>query len=193
MRQLSLLAIVLGLAAGLVVAAVEILMLTAGVGIHTGIDITDVRKNGEVVRLARIQLPLVAAWILAVLGAGLVAARVARRAPGLHGGVIGGIALLAALAGISRNDPAWAIALQLVVTVPAALIGACLRRASGTGFARGWGLGLAVVVFWLASVVLAAGTGDARTWTVFGVTAALVVVGIARRFRGNVRVVAAQT
>src|SRR5437762_6953383 len=125
MRRISPKAVLLGLLAGLLVSAAGLMVVIAVVAGFTGIDITDVGKNGEAVRRASIQLPILTTWLLGLLAAGMTAGRVTGgRAWLLHGAIIGVIALLGALAGISERDPSWAIALLLLLTVPVVLAGA---------------------------------------------------------------------
>jgi hypothetical protein len=179
MGQLSLKAIVLGLVAGLAAATSGLVIVIAAVGFGSGLDITDVAATGELGRLPCIQLPILGVWVLAVLIAGMTASRVADgRAARLHGVVLGGIALLGALAGISREDPAWAIALELVLTVPAAVAGAYVGR---TRSAVGrWRLRALLAVFVAAAATLAASAGNLVAWTAFVAAGALLVSALHR-------------
>lgn len=188
MGQLSLKAIVLGLVVGLAVATAGLIVVVVAVGLGSGIDITDVGKNGEVARAASIQLPILATWTLALFLAGMTAGRSAGgRARALHGGVIGGIALLGAAAGISRQDPAWAIALQLLLTLPAAIAGAHVGPApAGVAFHARWGMRVALATFCAASVALAASDGGVLAWAAFAATGVLLAAAVRQRFRGNV-------
>lgn len=183
MGQLSLKAILLGLATGLAVVTGGLVIVIAAVGFGSGIDITDVAASGELGRFACIQLPILGVWLLALVMAGMTASRlVAGRAPWLHGAVLGSIALLGALAGISREDPAWAIALELLLTVPAAIAGAHVGRAP-TAVGERWALAAALAVFVATAAALAASAGNPVAWTAFVAAAALMVGALRRRVR----------
>jgi hypothetical protein len=181
MGELSLRAILLGLVAGLAVATAGLIAVIAAVGFGSGVDITDVAASGELGRQPCIQLPILAVWVLAVLIAGMTASRIAGgRATRLHGLVIGVIALLGALAGVSRDDPAWAITLELLSTVPAAVAGAHLGRAPSAMRER-WILGATLAVFVGAAVALAASAGNVVAWIGFVATSAFLVDTLRRR------------
>jgi hypothetical protein len=189
MRQISLKAIALGLGVGLVMAVAGLLALIVAVAAGSGVDITDVR-NAALAHRASVQLPFLSVWLLALLASGMTAGRVLRgRALGLHGGVIGGIALLGALAGVSREDPAWAIALQLLLTVPVVIAGVYVRPLPDeppAALPMRWALVLALLAFSAATIALAA-SEDAGViaWTAFVATGALLAAAVGRRFRGN--------
>ena len=188
MRQISLKALALGLGVGLVMAVAGLLALIVAVAAGSGVDITDVR-NAALAHRPSVQLPFLAVWLLALLASGMTAGRVLRgQALGLHGSVIGGIALLGALAGVSREDPAWAIVLQLLLTVPVAVAGVYVRRVSpepSLGMPARWALVIALAAFWLATVALAASEEPGvLAWTAFVATAALLGTAVYARVRG---------
>lgn len=189
MGQLSVRAIVLGLLAGFLVSAVGLVVVVATVAFFGGIDITDVGKNGEVVRRASIQVPILATWLLGLLAAGMTAGRFTRgRAWHWHGAVIGGVALLAALSGISARDPSWAIALELLLTVPVAILGAGLRpvpRDAAVKFLARWELAIGMVGF-SASTLMLTVYDDVPGWAAFALTGAMLANAVRRRFRGSV-------
>ena len=181
MGALSLKAILLGLVAGLAVATAGLIVVIGAVGFGSGVDITDVAASSALGRQPCIQLPILGVWVLAVLIAGMAASRVTRgRAARLHGLVIGVIALLGALAGVSRDDPAWAITLELLLTVPAAVVGAHAARAPSAVRAR-WILGATLAMFVGAAAALAASAGNVVAWVGFVGTSALLVDTLRRR------------
>ena len=189
MRRISPKAVLLGLLVGFVVSAAGLMVVVAWVAAFASIDITDVGKNGELVRRASIQLPILTTWLLGLLAAGMTAARVTTgRAWFLHGAIIGGIALLGALAGISARDPIWAIALQLLLTVPVAIAGAGVGsapRGPTTKFIDRWELiALDLPVFCACTLMLTV-YDDVLGWTAFVLTGALLANTVRRRFRGN--------
>ncbi|HTO13368.1 MAG TPA: hypothetical protein VMQ51_17475 [Candidatus Binatia bacterium] len=192
MGRVSLKAILGGVAAGVGVAMLGLILLVAAVAAGAGIDITDAR-NADLARRPSIQVPFLSVWLLALLAAGTTAGRLARgRALRLHGAVIGGIALLGALAGISRQDPAWATALLLLSALPVAIAGAHVGPAPGgpgappVAFPARWALALTLAAFCVATLVLAASEdGGVVAWTAFGATAALLGGAVHARFRGN--------
>jgi hypothetical protein len=190
MRQLSLRALVLGLIVGVVTAIGGLIVLVAAVAVGSGIDVTDIGRNGPAVRRASIQLPILSAWLLALLLAGMTTGRLAGRALRLHGTILGGVALLGALAGISRHDPAWAIALELGLTLPVALAGAHVGPAPGgrgaepAAFHERWALGVALPAFAAAAVVLAASAEPGPiAWTAFVALAVALAAAVRSRFR----------
>jgi hypothetical protein len=188
MRRISLTAVLLGLLVGFIVSAAGLMIMVAWVAAFASIDITDVGKNGELVRRASIQLPILTTWLLGLLAAGMTAARVTGgRAWLLHGAIIGGIALLGALAGISARDPIWAIALQLLLTVPVAVAGAGMgpapRGPTAKLFHR-WELTLDLAVFCACTLTLTV-YDDVLGWAAFALTAGLLANTVRRRFRGN--------
>jgi hypothetical protein len=196
MQQISPRAVLLGLLAGLVVSVAGVMALIVWVATFAGLDITDVGSNGEVVRRASIQLPILTTWLLGLLAAGMTAGRVSGgRAWLLHGVIIGVIALLGALAGISERDPSWAIALLLLLTVPVVLAGAGVGAAPRTPAARffdRWGLTLALAVFYACTLLLAVYDG-VLGWAAFTLTAAILAATLRRRFRPQAGVVAAES
>src|SRR6267142_5718527 len=188
MRRISPKAVLLGLLVGFVVSAAGLMVVVAWVAGFTGIDITDVGRNGEAVRRASIQLPILITWLPGLLAAGMTAARITGgRAWLLHGGIIGVIALLGALAGISERDPAWAIAVELLLTVPVAVAGAGVGpapRGPDAKLVARWELTLALLVFCACTLVLTVHDG-VLGWAAFTLTGALLVNTVRRRFRGN--------
>jgi len=189
MGQISVKAIVLGLAVGVVTAVGGLLVLVAAVAVGSGIDITDIARNGQAVRRASIQLPILSTWLLALLLAGMTTGRLAGRALRRHGAVIGGVALLGALAGISRQDPVWAVALELILTVPVALAGVHVGPAPDAPPAapyERWALFVTLPAFCAATIALAASEEPGvLAWTAFIATAALLAGAVHGRFRGN--------
>jgi hypothetical protein len=190
MRELSLKALVLGLVVGVVTAVGGLLMVVAAAAAGRGIDITDIAKNGQAARHASIQLPILSTWLLALLLAGMTTGRVAGRALRLHGAVIGLVALLAALAGVSRQDPIWATALVLGLTIPMALAGAHVGPAPGglgappVPFHERWALVITLPGFCVATIALAASDEpDPVVWLVFIAAVALLGGAIHGRFR----------
>ena len=196
MHRISPRAVLLGLLAGLVVSAAGLMLVIAWVGAFAGLDITDVGKNGEAVRRASIQLPILATWLLALLAAGMTAGRVTGgRAWLLHGSIIGVIALLGALGGISDRDPNWAIALELLLTVPVALVGAgvgAVPRGPAAAFLDRWALTLALAVFCACTLMLTVFDG-VLGWAAFALTGALLANTVRRRFRLQPSAVAAES
>ncbi len=196
MQQISPRAVLLGLLAGLVVSVAGVMGVIAWVAAFAGLDITDVGSNGEVVRRASIQLPILTTWLLGLLAAGMTAGRVTGgRAWLLHGSIIGVIALLCALAGISERDPSWAIALLLLLTVPVVLAGAgvgAAPRARAAKFLDRWALTLALAVFYGCTLMLAVYDG-VLGWAAFALTGATLVDTVRRRFRSQTSVVAAES
>jgi len=196
MHQISPRAVLLGLLAGLVVSAAGLMLVIAWVAAVAGLDITDVGTNGEAVRRASIQVPILTTWLLALLAAGMTAGRVTGgRAWLLHGGILGGIALLGALAGISDRDPNWAIALELLLTVPVTLAGAgvgAAPRGPAAKFRDRWALTLALAVFYACTLMLAV-YGDVLGWAAFALTGAMLANTLRRRFRPQAGVVAAES
>jgi peptidoglycan/LPS O-acetylase OafA/YrhL len=187
MRQLSVKALVLGLIVGVVTAVGGLIVLVAAVAVGSGIDITDIGRNGQATRQASIQLPILSAWLLALLLAGMTTGRLAGRALRLHGAIIGGVALVGALAGISRQDPPWAIALLLLSTLPVAIAGAHVGPAPAVahaGVPRRWALALTLAAFCVAALGVATSKdGGALPWTAFALTAALLAGAVGARVR----------
>jgi hypothetical protein len=129
----SLLAVVLGLiAAGLVIAAVEgidsvVFPLPAGVD----------PSNRESLAAAMADVPVGAlllvllGWCVGTFAGAWVAARVAGRAPLLHGLILGGLLLaVAVLNMLALPHPAWFWALALSVFLPAAYLGVRMARST---------------------------------------------------------------
>jgi hypothetical protein len=195
MRQLSVKALVAGLIVGVLAAVGGLIVLVAAVAVGSGIDITDISRNGQAVRRASIQLPILSSWLLALLLAGMTAGRLAGRALRLHGALIGGVALLGALAGISRHDPVWAIALELALTLPVAVAGAHVGPPPGglgappAAFHARWALVAALPAFAAAAIVLAATEQPGvMVWTAFAVTAVALAAAVGVRFRAGANV-----
>ena len=189
MRRLSLKAVIAGVVAGVVIAVAGLIVLVAAVAAGSGVDITDTR-NVDFARRPSQQAAFLSVWVVALLAAGMTAGRLARgRSPWLHGGVVGAIALLAALTGVSRQDPIWATALVLLAAIPVPLAGAHVGPPPGepVPFAKRQALALSLAAFCVATIVLAA-LEDAGvvTWTVFFATGALLAGAVHARFRGNV-------
>ena len=188
MGRLRLRAVIAGIVVGVAVAVAGLILLVAAVAVGSGVDITDT-KNADFARRPSQQAAFLSVWLVALLTAGMTAGRLARgQAPWLHGGFVGAIALLAALAGVSRQDPLWATALVLLSAVPVAVVGAHVGPppAAPAAFARRRALLLTLAAFCVATIVLAA-VEDAGVvaWTVFFATGALLAGAVHGRFHGR--------
>jgi hypothetical protein len=188
MGRLSLKAVVVGVAAGVAVAVAGLIVLVAAVAMGSGLDITDI-KNADFARRPSQQASFLSVWFVALLTAGMTAGRLARgQAPWLHGGIVGAIALLAALTGVSRQDPLWTTALVLLSAIPLAVGGAHVGPppappASGS---RRRALPLTLAAFCVATVALAAAEEPGVVvWATFFATSALLTGAVHARFRGR--------
>ena len=187
MGRLRLRAVVAGIVVGVAVAIAGLIILVAAVAAGSGIDITDTR-NADVARRPSQQAAFLSVWLVALLAAGMTAGRLAPQAPWLHGGVIGAIALLAALAGVSRQDPLWATALELLSAIPVAIAGAHVEAppAAPASFAKRRALTLTLAAFCVATIALAAGEEPGVVaWTAFFATGALLAGAVHARFRAR--------
>ena len=189
MNRLEPRAVVGGVIVGLAVAIAGLVVLVAAVGLVRGMDITDVR-HAALTRRPSVQLPFLSVWLLAVLAAGRTAGALARgRPPRLHGGLVGLLGLLAALAGMSRQDPAWATALVLLLTLPVAVAGASIGGAAsdprGPAWLSRWALTAALGAFGVTTVALAASEGGVLPWGAFIVGGVLLLAAAGTRVRAR--------
>src|SRR5262245_30787120 len=188
MGRLSLKAVIIGVVAGVAVALAGLIVLVAAVAAVSGLDITDT-KNADFARRPSQQASFLSVWLVALLAAGMTAGRLAwGQAPWLQGGIIGAIALLAALTGVSRQDPFWATALLLLSAIPVAVAGAHVGPppAAPAPFSRRRALPVSLAAFCVATIALAvAEEPGVVVWTTFFATGALLTGAVHARFRGR--------